>query len=139
MNATARCFWILQATFLGTLVLLVTPYWRGDAWILAAALGAATELLLIPGTFLVAHKARATRERRSFKIALWIWAMIPAGYALLFLFYVLSMDWSAWYGPQLILSMAPFVIPALSALWLPAILLSAHWIERWTRPEGIRI
>jgi len=137
MNATARCFWILQATFLGTLVLLLTPAWRGDAWILAAAFGGAAELLLIPGTFLVVHKARAMGGRRSFKIALWIWSIIPAGYSLIFLFYALSVDWSAWYGPQFVLLMAPIVIPAASALWLPAILLSAHWIERWTRPAEL--
>ena len=137
MNATPRCFWVLQATFLGTLLLLLAPLWRGDALVLAATLGGAAELLLIPGTFLIVRRARVIRERRVLKVALWIWSMIPAGYSLVFLFYALSVNWNAWYGPQFVLYMAVFVVPALSALWLPAILLSAHWIERWTRPEGV--
>ena len=136
MNAVGRCVVVLQATFLGTLLLAVLLKGDRDACRLGLVIAGCAEVVLLPASLWIPGRARRFQTRRFSKIALLLWLAFPlGGYAVLstWLMATAKITYGAWHALEAMLLYSVLLLPLASVLWLPGLLFCAFWIERWMR------
>ena len=96
-------------------------------------LGGCIEAVLVPATFWIVRHAPALRKGRFSSIFLRLWAVLPLSYTVFAALLAIFGKYRAWHVLETYLLGAVIAIPLLSAICMPALLVSAFFIERWTR------